>query len=110
MDPELKTKWIEALRSGKYKQGNGWLEKDNHYCCLGVLCAIQNSDWKNSFDDNESLYTERLPNSLNAGLATEDRRDLAAKNDSGETFIEIADYIEKHLVAVPLSPQETASE
>lgn len=33
-------KWIRALRSGKFKQGQGALCKDGKHCCLGVLCEI----------------------------------------------------------------------
>lgn len=37
--------WIKALRSGNYKQGNGYLKhgKDNdiYHCCLGVAIEIQ---------------------------------------------------------------------
>lgn len=41
LDPELKSKWVAALRSGKYKQGKYRLrKKDETYCCLGVLCDI----------------------------------------------------------------------
>lgn len=37
MDPEIKTKWLEALRSGRYKQAQRTLSKDaDTYCCLGV--------------------------------------------------------------------------
>lgn len=38
----FKNKWIKALRSGKYKQGNGSLynKKDDSYCCLGLGAAI----------------------------------------------------------------------
>ena len=38
MDKELKTLWVEALRSGKYKQGRGRLFSPEWgtYCCLGV--------------------------------------------------------------------------
>ena len=36
--------WIEALRSGKYKQGTNTLgqffDGEVHYCCLGVLCEL----------------------------------------------------------------------
>ena len=48
MDSELKKNWIEALRSGEYKQGTGRLRgyslNDNTevFCCLGVLCEISN--------------------------------------------------------------------
>lgn len=42
-------KWVEALRSGKYKQGYGCLaaihtdlegKKTEEYCCLGVACEV----------------------------------------------------------------------
>ena len=38
----LKKAWVEALRSGKYKQGRLALyDKHNEsYCCLGVLCKV----------------------------------------------------------------------
>lgn len=34
--------WIDALRSGNYKQGTQYLHRraDNSYCCLGVACAL----------------------------------------------------------------------
>ena len=32
--------WLKALRSGKYKQGRGYLNKDSTCCCLGVLCEV----------------------------------------------------------------------
>lgn len=31
-------KWIEALRSGKYKQTAGCLHDSHGHCCLGVAC------------------------------------------------------------------------
>ena len=35
------TAWVEALRSGDYKQGKGALRTaDGDYCCLGVACEI----------------------------------------------------------------------
>lgn len=97
MDFSLKSKWVAALRSGDFKQGSGWLEKDGCYCCLGVLCAIQDSDWKRQFSEEESLYTEKLPDRLNAGLNQIERHELAQINDDGMPFAEIADYIEKTL-------------
>ena len=32
--------WLEALRSGKYKQGRRFLRNNGEFCCLGVLCDI----------------------------------------------------------------------
>jgi hypothetical protein len=38
---DIKAKWLEALRSGRYKQGRTYLRNaDNEFCCLGVLCDI----------------------------------------------------------------------
>ena len=51
MIPELKAKWVAALRSGDYKQGTEFLKAgsateisngQHEYCCLGVLCEILN--------------------------------------------------------------------
>ena len=40
MNARVKRKWIAALRSGKYEQGQGWLMNGEKYCCLGVLCDV----------------------------------------------------------------------
>src|SRR3954462_15269222 len=45
MIPLILTRWLARLRSGKYKQGRGFLKvvrKDGEigYCCLGLLCDI----------------------------------------------------------------------
>jgi hypothetical protein len=37
---ELRKKWIEALRSGRFKQGRTALRTGDKYCCLGVACEI----------------------------------------------------------------------
>lgn len=33
-------KWVDALRSGKYKQTTETLQDANGFCCLGVACEI----------------------------------------------------------------------
>lgn len=40
MNKRIKTKWIRALRSGKYEQGKGSLKDGSNFCCLGVLCDL----------------------------------------------------------------------
>lgn len=44
MKKDIADKWIKALRSSKYKQGQYMLEyvdkKSTRYCCLGVLCDL----------------------------------------------------------------------
>jgi len=50
MNTEVKQKWIDALRSGKYDQGSEKLRSVQGYCCLGVLCDLysqeQDSEWE----------------------------------------------------------------
>lgn len=45
MNPEIKTQWVAALRSGEYRQGTGELhalheDGSESFCCLGVLCDL----------------------------------------------------------------------
>lgn len=52
MNPEVKTLWVQALRSGEYPQGKGRLNRTHSltdmqptgYCCLGVLCDVYNKN------------------------------------------------------------------
>lgn len=48
INPELKKKWLKALRSGEYQQGTNYLRTDqDEFCCLGVLCDIKDKGgWK----------------------------------------------------------------
>lgn len=39
LNPNAKL-WVEALESGKYKQGRHYLHRDDFYCCLGVACEL----------------------------------------------------------------------
>lgn len=51
-------KWINALRSGKYKQTTGMLNDGSGFCCLGVLCDISKvGKWN-------SQHRYKVPNSL----------------------------------------------
>lgn len=41
MNRRIKKQWVKALKSGKYKQGEGQLrDEHNRFCCLGVLCNL----------------------------------------------------------------------
>jgi hypothetical protein len=40
IDRKFKRGWIGALRSGKYKQTTGALQKEDKFCCLGVACVF----------------------------------------------------------------------
>jgi hypothetical protein len=125
MNKRIKKRWLEALRSRKYKQTQETLKKEEKskvsFCCLGVLTDLyikskagkeSNCSWANSgeldgwcsfvCDDNKSP-TDLLP-SLVIEWAELDSSDpeLATQtcseaNDEGKTFCQIAKLIEKHL-------------
>lgn len=44
MKQEIKEKWIAALESGEYTQGQRWLKRVDdgvmRQCCMGVLCEL----------------------------------------------------------------------
>ncbi len=54
MNKAIKTKWLKALRSGKYKQAKGALcpidekGKIKGFCCLGVLTDLYIKDYNKS--------------------------------------------------------------
>lgn len=117
MKPEIKQLWVDALRSGKYKQGTGQLlEVTGVYtvhCCLGVLCDIASaggviSTSRNEFGTKYDKEHYTLPAKVVewAGLDNNDptvtwehyQRTLSQINDSGEAnFNDIADLIESQL-------------
>jgi hypothetical protein len=112
MNPEIKEKWINALRSEEYQQTQDNLKTDEGYCCLGVLCDIyakeNNVDWEKDFDEYTMFgYVRKLPHHVVkwAGLnsqSPEVKDDngnyvfLINLNDTGSTFREIAGLIEKN--------------
>lgn len=62
MKKRVLTKWLKALRSGKYKQGRGALcqvdKKGNEsFCCLGVLCDLYNKEQKRNKKRTLSVET-----------------------------------------------------
>lgn len=106
MDAELKKKWLEALRSGNYSQTRSNLflgtAEDGippGYCCLGVLCAVaevpRTLDGK--FKKNDYEIIDGWLNNMTFGLEHGIRYKLAALNDEGKSFTEIADWIEANV-------------
>ena len=45
--------WIDALKGNAYEQVEGALQKDDGYCCLGVLCDLVDPDGWNE-DENDT--------------------------------------------------------
>jgi hypothetical protein len=108
MNRELVKQWIDALRSGKYKQVKSTLRdmKDDSYCCLGVACLLHPSGQK-YLDIRTCDY---LPSEMaidfgiQGAMVPGDENDkrvqylLAKQNDEGVPFLEIADWIEKEIL------------
>jgi hypothetical protein len=104
MDTDIKTKWVAALRSGKYKQGKKTLKShDDRYCCLGVLCELMGVVWESYQGDTyyyvDGMYCAMPPVEVadKAGLTLDEMVTLGHMNDRGETFARIADHIEASL-------------
>lgn len=88
--------WVEALRSGKYKQGKEWLIANGAYCCLGVLAKCAGYP---SGDLAGCGTLSGFPRALEFVGLTSDIGDygnttLCDRNDKGASFAEIADIIE----------------
>ena len=106
MNSELKAKWVAALRSGRYKQGDGLLRSRNdEYCCLGVLCDVYDpSRWGDkpdysgyTWDDHDHSKTT-LPPSMRDAIGHIVIDHLMKMNDVyDDTFDKIATYIEINL-------------
>lgn len=113
MKPEIKAKWVQALRSGEYKQGNFYLRRNDEFCCLGVLCDIALKDGltlevKKDPDNGVYHYNESsglLPHIVLqwSGLdirnpKIDEEMNLVVLNDDSKMgFSQIADKIEKQL-------------
>lgn len=123
MKEEIKEKWVTALTSGEYAQGQRALNTNNTFCCLGVLCDLyakaHGMEWtpNEDFPDRFALEFPDIPFFPKYGMPdsrvyewaginmsyTNDEssfdfvNDLATANDAGATFAEIADRITKTL-------------
>lgn len=88
-------KWVEALESGNYSQGSGYLSKKNAfgkqvYCCLGVLCDLAVKEGvipePSQHPDDASV---RIYNLWSASLPPE-VRDWAGMSD-GNPYVDLPD-------------------
>lgn len=123
MKKEIKEKWIKALRSGEYKQGQYQLKSGNNFCCLGVLCDLHRKEdpgKREWYSGDQYYYSEKkiLPNEVIkwAGIKGQNARNptlkvegkgqhIASLNDGvlildvshPYSFTELADLIEEQL-------------
>ena len=101
---EFAGKWVKALRSGDYKQGNGQLYNttSDSYCCLGVACNVAGyaTDIKKHggseyIDESTNNYFPKVPKLLKQETIFTEI--VANMNDQGASFDEIAKWIEKNV-------------
>lgn len=92
--------YLEALRSGKYKQGKGGLHPTSKtFCCLGVACDLLNPEWshgawantpaKISYSNIVPPPSVEFPAPIRKIFAK-----LMKMNDSGSSFSMIAKMID----------------
>jgi hypothetical protein len=103
LPPAFKQKWIEALRSGKYRQATGTLYQDDNnqtgYCCLGVACRVAEiSNDKLRNNDTIPEYFKRVPKVIRGNQDEPLIDKLVSFNDTKRwSFRKIATWIEKNL-------------
>ncbi len=124
MNPEIKARWVEALRSGEFQQGHQALHRaadkvgPERFCCLGVLCTLavradvlpppqlveenelyqygDGSQWEKAFLPQKVVDWAGL-NSYSPYVGAGYDQALSVLNDQGTAFAEIADLIEEWL-------------
>lgn len=118
MRRDIKDLWVAALRSGEFQQGKGKLDDKGHFCALGVLSTIGLCQGICTWSEGGSYDGRKQSLSYNlmvwAGVAQKDEKylergsgfvkfqykgkltSIAELNDSGKSFKEIANIIEKH--------------
>lgn len=121
MNPDVKAKWVAAMKSGERKQGTRFLHFKDEFCCLGVLCDLAAKEGKGEWiscgegtnyafrDELGEIEGHYLPESIViwSGLKSKRGRlphpinrqfSLDGLNDkTGLSFKEIADIIEAQL-------------
>ncbi len=101
MTKETLKKWLDALRSGKYKQFHQQLsnEDNTQFCCLGVLCDVTKEEtdgyWDNSYftilDDEQIIgHNEHIPRfvSNKIGIAKVPRITISEENKKKYNIVE----------------------
>ena len=112
MRADIKTAWLEKLRSGTIEQIRGQLCREDGRCCaLGVLVKVMAGQGMVKFAephsgqlpvlDRDGTVCFNFPTTTmlsSVGLDAEVARTVADRNDDGDgsSFAEIATYIEKN--------------
>lgn len=112
MNREFRNEWTKRLRSGEIQQARAKLQDSKGaQCCLGVLACVIGAkfetqderlvpihptfgDMRDGDEEGRSEYLN-LSTLAHVGLAADAQATFALMNDSGKTFAEIADEIER---------------
>jgi len=107
MHPDIKTRWLDALRSGTYHQTRTRLRQGKRYCVFGVLCDLslqEPSPWQWRYIHREGWHFGHFRNTPPytvynwwAGIPEHDYQTLLILNDDRATFAQLADWIDEHL-------------
>lgn len=103
---------VAALRSGKYRQGNGALNEKGCHCVWGVICDVSGqAEWIESagttgafrYGANGDICFPPLSVKEWAGMSNPvwingHFTDLMSHNDTGATFDQLADAIESQII------------
>ena len=108
MNKTIKKKWLAALRSDKFTQGEGSLKRTQdgtvRHCCLGVLCEAMGVKWKKpvgstgyySYKGSVATLPQKIMDEAKISLDTAHK--LIEMNDEKKrSFKQIASYIERYL-------------
>lgn len=115
MKPQIKEKWLIALKSRKYAHGNGFLKfLDSEgclvYCAGGVLCEVHSEETGEDWGDcvlqsnvvSACAYLENrgtIPLTVIewAGLDNLKAGYIYSRSDSADNFDSVIEYIEREL-------------
>ncbi len=99
MDKQLKSRWIKALESGRYRQGKDYLKAEGKFCCLGVLRHIVDPKDGRSKNNDGSVLNRAQVNEF--GLPPGVMTKLWWMNDGvrgpEKSFKQIAQWIKENL-------------
>lgn len=101
MKKEVADKWIEALESGKYRQGKAKLKNTIYakecYCCLGVLCEISGlSKFEHGRYFNDAVY---LPEEVVEWAGMKNRYGLIEGHDALTDMNDILEWSFQRIAA-----------
>lgn len=114
MKKKIADRLVRALRSGKYKQGQGYLNYQGKFCCLGVLCdlaeksgVVVSEDYYNvtTYDNKSSTLPESVQDwsgihselgEIQEKFTKSKFKNLAHMNDNEVPFKTIANFIERN--------------